>query len=66
MRWYQVMPFNDLWIGEMLPVKVGGVNVLLVNVEDDVRAMLDRCPHRSTPLSDGMLEGSKLTCALHH
>jgi toluene monooxygenase system ferredoxin subunit len=59
------MPFDDLWIGEMLPVEVGGIKVLLVNVEDEVRAMLDRCPHRATPLSDGALEGFKLTCALH-
>ena len=65
MQWYEIMPFDDLWIGEMLGVEVGGVNLLLLNVEDDVRAFLDRCPHRASPLSEGNLEGLTLTCATH-
>ena len=38
MQWYEIMPFDDLWIGEMLGVEVGGVKILLLNVEDEVRA----------------------------
>jgi toluene monooxygenase system ferredoxin subunit len=65
MRWYAIMPFDDLWIGEMLGVEVGGVQVLLLNVEDEVRAYLNRCPHRGSPLSEGNLESLTLTCATH-
>jgi toluene monooxygenase system ferredoxin subunit len=65
MQWYEIMPFDDLWIGEMLGVEVGGVRVLLLNVEDEVRAYLDRCPHRASPLSEGNLAGRTLTCATH-
>ena len=65
MRWYEVMPFDDLWIGEMLGVEVAGVKVLLLNVEDEVRAYLDRCPHRASALSEGNLDGLTLTCATH-
>jgi toluene monooxygenase system ferredoxin subunit len=65
MQWYEIMPADDLWIGEMRGVEVGGVKVLLVNVEDQVRAYLDRCPHRASRLSEGDLDGSKLTCATH-
>ena len=65
MQWYEIMPFDDLWIGEMLGVEVGGVKVLLLNVEDEVRAYLDRCPHRASLLSEGNLEGLTLTCATH-
>jgi toluene monooxygenase system ferredoxin subunit len=65
MQWYEVMPYDDLWIGEMVGVEVGGVNVLLVNVEDEVRAYLNRCPHRASLLSDGSLDGLTLTCATH-
>ena len=43
MQWHEIMPFDDLWIGEMLGVEVEGVKVLLLNVEDEVRAYLDRC-----------------------
>ena len=65
MQWYEIMPIDDLWIGEMLDVEVGGVKVLLLNVEDEIQAYLDRCPHRSSPLSEGTFEGLKLTCATH-
>jgi toluene monooxygenase system ferredoxin subunit len=65
MQWYEIMPADDLWIGEMLGVEVGGVKVLLVNVEDQVRAYQDRCPHRASRLSEGDLDGPKLTCATH-
>ena len=65
MQWYEVMPCDDLWIGEMLGVEVAGVKVLLLNVADEVRAYLDRCPHRASPLSTGDLAGGTLTCATH-
>jgi toluene monooxygenase system ferredoxin subunit len=65
MQWHEIMPFDDLWIGEMLGVEVGGVKILLLNVEDKVRAYLDRCPHRASLLSEGSLEGSTLICATH-
>jgi toluene monooxygenase system ferredoxin subunit len=65
MQWHEIMPFDDLWIGEMQGVEVGGVKILLLNVEDEVRAYLDRCPHRASMLSEGNLEGFTLTCATH-
>src|SRR5260370_28930422 len=65
MQWYEIMPFDDLWIGEMLGVEVGGVKVLLINVEDEVQAYLDRCPHRPSALSEGNFDVLTLTCATH-
>jgi toluene monooxygenase system ferredoxin subunit len=65
MQRHEIMPFDDLWIGEMVGVEVAGVKVLLLNVEDEIRAYLDRCPHRASLLSEGNLEGLTLTCATH-
>ena len=65
MQWYEIMSLDDLWIGEMLGAEVGGVKVLLINVEDEVQAYLDRCPHRASALSEGNFEGLTLTCATH-
>ncbi len=65
MQWYEIMPLDDLWIGEMLGVEAGGVKVLLINVEGAVQAYLDRCPHRASALSEGTFEGLTLTCATH-
>jgi nitrite reductase (NADH) small subunit len=34
--------------------------------EDDVFALLDRCPHRGGPLSQGIVFGAKVACPLHN
>jgi toluene monooxygenase system ferredoxin subunit len=65
MPWYEIMPLDDIWIGELLGVEAGGVKILLINVEGAVQAYLDRCPHRASQLSEGNLEGLILTCATH-
>ncbi|MCC5858283.1 MAG: nitrite reductase small subunit NirD [Ectothiorhodospiraceae bacterium] len=32
---------------------------------DEVFALLDRCPHKGGPLSEGMVHGRLVTCPLH-
>jgi nitrite reductase (NADH) small subunit len=34
--------------------------------EDRVFALVDRCPHKSGPLSQGIVHGSAVTCPLHN
>ena len=34
--------------------------------EDDVFALIDECPHRKGPLSEGILSGKTVTCPLHN
>ena len=65
MRWHGTMEVDDLWVGEMVGVEVEGRELFLVNLDGDVRAYKDVCPHEHNPLSDGELEGSTLTCAYH-
>ena len=36
------------------------------NAEDKVFALLDRCPHKGGPLSQGMVHGESVTCPLHN
>ena len=33
--------------------------------EDEVFALIDRCPHKKGPLSMGLVHGSSVTCPLH-
>lgn len=33
--------------------------------EDEIFALRDRCPHRGGPLSQGIVHGRRVTCALH-
>ena len=63
--WQPAMPLEDLWIGEMIGLELAGVPVLLVNIEAEVRAYLDICPHQRSRLSEGELAGCALTCGTH-
>jgi nitrite reductase/ring-hydroxylating ferredoxin subunit len=56
---------DELWVGEMKGVVVDGVPVLLVSLDDGVRAYEDRCLHKGVALSAGRLEGTKLVCSVH-
>lgn len=64
-RWQPAMQLDDLWVGELEGVDVGGTKVLLVNVDGQVRAYRNRCPHRAWALDGGELDGKKLTCPRH-
>ena len=35
-------------------------------VDDEVFALLDRCPHKGGPLSQGMVFGKSVACPLHN
>ena len=63
--WLDAGTLDDVWEGEMHAVSVGAVDVLLCNVDGEVHAFLDRCPHLANPLSDGELRENLLTCAAH-
>ena len=36
------------------------------NSEDEVFALLDKCPHKGGPLSQGIVYGRKVACPLHN
>ena len=45
--------------GAALPVAV------FRTAEDEVFALVDRCPHRDGPLSEGIVQGCAVACPLH-
>jgi len=51
--------------GTMIPVTVGGNEVLIANVEGDYFAMCATCKHEQWDLSEGSLDDTKVTCAGH-
>jgi toluene monooxygenase system ferredoxin subunit len=64
-EWRYAGTLVDVWEGEMCAVDLGAVDVLLCNVDGEVFAYEDRCPHLANPLSQGVLEYNVLTCAAH-
>ena len=63
--WVAAATLDELWDGEVLGVTVGVVDVLLCNIDGEVFAYEDRCPHLASPLSKGALDAHVLTCAAH-
>jgi toluene monooxygenase system ferredoxin subunit len=64
-EWVDVYAFDDLWEGELVAVDVGGVPVLLANLDGTLVAYDNRCPHQASPLHEGELDGEMLVCARH-
>src|SRR5262249_37727660 len=64
--WREVIGLDEIWEGELVTRQVDGIAVLFVNIDGDIHAFLDKCPHAGTPLNQGLLEGGVLTCATHH
>lgn len=60
-----VADLESLPPGRARTVEVSGRRYALANVEGQVFAITDRCPHRAGPLGAGYLEGCVLHCPLH-
>ncbi len=65
MTFQRVAALDEVWPGEMRPLVVDGVRVLLVNTDDEVSAFLDCCAHQGVALSQGRLEAGVIVCAAH-
>lgn len=61
----ETIHIDDLWEGEMTPVEVQGTKVLLINVDGEVKAYQNRCPHQAWALDEGDFDGATLTCIRH-
>lgn len=56
---------SDMWDGEMEPFDVDGTEILLVRVDGEYHAYHGTCPHQSSRLAEGDLDGTVLTCFAH-
>jgi toluene monooxygenase system ferredoxin subunit len=65
MAFQKIANLDELWDGEMVALEIEGRVVLLVNLNGDIRAYADSCPHLGTRLSQGSLQRNLLTCSTH-
>ena len=65
MRRVPVARLDDLAPGTMLMVQVDGTDILLINLNGEIRATQGVCSHEYFELDKGFLTGDTLTCALH-
>lgn len=61
----KVAALSEVPDGDMLSVKVGSEEILLVNLGGDLHACDDICSHAYANLSEGDLEDNEVVCPLH-
>ena len=47
-------------------VEADGKKIVVFNLGGEFFALLDRCPHKGGPLSQGIVFGRKVACPLHN
>ena len=64
--WVEVGAVDDIPRQGARVVLLGDTPVAVFRtVDDEVFALLDRCPHKGGPLSQGIVFGRRVTCPLH-
>ncbi len=65
-KWIKVANVDDLTTGMRTVIKVGKVEVLLVNHNGTIFAVRNQCPHMGWPLKGGKItEEGCIVCPLH-
>ncbi|MDD5030033.1 MAG: nitrite reductase small subunit NirD [Rhodoferax sp.] len=66
--WVTVCTVEDIpLLGSRRVQRKQGVDVALFRTDGDVvHALLDRCPHKGGPLSQGIVAGTHVACPLHN
>ena len=66
--WKRICRVDDIPVlGARRIARPGSADVAVFrNAEDQVFALLDRCPHRGGPLSQGIVFGTSVACPLHN
>jgi nitrite reductase (NADH) small subunit len=67
-NWKSICLVTDIPVlGSRRVARAKGPNVAIFrNAEDQVFAVLDRCPHKGGPLSQGIVFGNAVACPLHN
>ncbi len=52
-------------VGQVAEAAVEGVAICLANVNGELSALDNVCPHRQGPLGEGWLEGNAVVCPWH-
>ena len=66
--WKQICKVEDIPVlgARRIERAHGAAVAIFRNAEDQVFALLDRCPHKGGPLSQGIVFGTAVACPLHN
>jgi nitrite reductase (NADH) small subunit len=67
-QWKKICLVSEIPVlGSRRVARPQGLDVAVFrNAEDEVFALLDRCPHKGGPLSQGIVFGTSVACPLHN
>ncbi len=67
-QWQRICTIDEIpKLGARVVRRQQGYDVALFRTaQDKVLALLDRCPHKGGPLSQGIVFGEKVACPLHN
>ena len=67
-KWKSICSVSDIPVlGARRVARAHGADVAVFrSAEDKVFALLDRCPHKGGPLSQGIVFGESVACPLHN
>ena len=67
MSWQEIGALEDIpRLGSRVVQGPEGDIAVFRSSDDQVFALRDRCPHKSGPLSQGIVHGQRVTCPLHN
>lgn len=66
-KWIEVVELHKIPVLGSRLIKTPTLNIAVFRSSDDrVFAVLDACPHKGGPLSQGIMHGTTVTCPLHN
>lgn len=66
LNWHKVLDNkNELPEGRVMTVTAGHTGICLTNVEGELTALTNKCPHQGGPLGEGSIENGLLRCPWH-
>ena len=67
-QWKPICPVTEIPVlgARRVERQQGTAVAVFRNTEDKVFALLDRCPHKGGPLSQGIVFGESVACPLHN
>lgn len=66
--WLDIGPVGQIEPGtaRTLPVRGGEEIAVFRTMRGEVYALVNKCPHKQGPLSQGIIHGDSVTCPLHN
>lgn len=67
-KWLDIGPVDQIEPGtaRTLPVQGGEEIAVFRTMNGEVHALVNKCPHKQGPLSQGIVHGTVVTCPLHN